>query len=104
VFLGSLYILNSKCPFLLQTIRCKKFIDELISFSIVSAKFGCNVLNSARTWSTCVTFESCRISMSSTYCNKFAGFSFHDGTLLHSQFNTQLLITVHNSSSLLTHV
>jgi hypothetical protein len=29
---------------------------------------------------------------------------FHDGTLLHSQFNTQLLITVHNSSRNLTHV
>jgi hypothetical protein len=29
---------------------------------------------------------------------------FHDGSLLHSQFNTQLLITVHNSSRILTHV
>jgi hypothetical protein len=29
---------------------------------------------------------------------------FHDGSLLHSQFNTQLLITVHNSSRFLTHV
>jgi hypothetical protein len=29
---------------------------------------------------------------------------FHDGTLLHSQFNTQLLITVHNSSRIRTHV
>jgi hypothetical protein len=27
---------------------------------------------------------------------------FHDGTLLHSQFNTQLLITVHNSSRIRT--
>jgi hypothetical protein len=29
---------------------------------------------------------------------------FHNGSLLHSQFNTQLLITVHNSSRNLTHV
>jgi hypothetical protein len=29
---------------------------------------------------------------------------FHDGSLLHSMFNTQLLITVHNSSIVLTHV
>jgi hypothetical protein len=29
---------------------------------------------------------------------------FHDGSLLHSKFNTQLLITVHNSSRILTHV
>jgi hypothetical protein len=28
----------------------------------------------------------------------------HDGTLLHSQFNTQLLITVHNSSRIRTQV
>jgi hypothetical protein len=28
---------------------------------------------------------------------------FHDGSLLHSQFNTQLLITVHNSSRILIH-
>jgi hypothetical protein len=29
---------------------------------------------------------------------------FHDGSLLHSQFNTQLLITVHNSSRIIPHV
>jgi predicted RNA methylase len=29
---------------------------------------------------------------------------FHDGSLLPSMFNTQLLITVHNSSRILTHV
>jgi hypothetical protein len=29
---------------------------------------------------------------------------FHNGSLLHSQFSTQLLITVHNSSRNLTHV
>jgi hypothetical protein len=29
--------------------------------------------------------------------------SIHDGTLLLSQFNAQLLITVHNSSTILTH-
>jgi hypothetical protein len=29
---------------------------------------------------------------------------FHDGSLLHSQLNTQPLITVHNSSRILTHV
>jgi ankyrin repeat protein len=29
---------------------------------------------------------------------------FHNGSLLHSKFNTQLLITVHNSSRILTHV
>jgi hypothetical protein len=29
---------------------------------------------------------------------------FHNGSLLHSEFNTQLLITVHNSSTILTHV
>jgi hypothetical protein len=29
---------------------------------------------------------------------------FHDGSLLHSMFNIQLLITVHNSSRNLTHV
>jgi hypothetical protein len=29
---------------------------------------------------------------------------FHNGSLLHSQLNTQLLITVHNSSGNLTHV
>jgi hypothetical protein len=28
---------------------------------------------------------------------------FHNGSLLHSKFNTQLLITVHNSSGILTH-
>jgi hypothetical protein len=28
---------------------------------------------------------------------------FHDGTLLHSKFNTQLLITISNSSRILTH-
>jgi hypothetical protein len=30
--------------------------------------------------------------------------SIHDGTLLHSKFNTQLLIAVHNSSRILTQV
>jgi hypothetical protein len=35
------------------------------------------------------------------YCNKFAG-SIHNGTLLHWKLNTQLLITVHNSSRILT--
>jgi hypothetical protein len=29
---------------------------------------------------------------------------FHNGSLLHSKFNTQLLITVHNSPRILTHV
>jgi hypothetical protein len=29
---------------------------------------------------------------------------FHNGSLLHSKFNTQLLITVHNSSRILTHI
>jgi hypothetical protein len=29
---------------------------------------------------------------------------FHNGTLLHSKFNTQLLITISNSSRILTHV
>jgi hypothetical protein len=29
---------------------------------------------------------------------------FHNGSLLHSKFNTQLLITVHNSSRILTQV
>jgi hypothetical protein len=29
---------------------------------------------------------------------------FHNGSLLHSKFNTQPLITVHNSSRILTHV
>jgi hypothetical protein len=29
---------------------------------------------------------------------------FHDGTLLHSKFNTQLLIAVHNSSRIRTQV
>jgi hypothetical protein len=29
---------------------------------------------------------------------------FHSGSLLHSKFNTQLLITVHNSSRILTQV
>jgi hypothetical protein len=29
---------------------------------------------------------------------------FHNGSLLHSEFNTQLLIVVHNSSRILTHV
>jgi hypothetical protein len=28
---------------------------------------------------------------------------FHNGSILHSQFNTQLLITVHNSSRILIH-
>jgi hypothetical protein len=29
---------------------------------------------------------------------------FHDGSLLHSKFNTQLLIKISNSSRILTHV
>jgi hypothetical protein len=29
---------------------------------------------------------------------------FHDGSLLHSMFNTQLLITINNSSRIITHV
>jgi hypothetical protein len=29
---------------------------------------------------------------------------FHDGSLLHSMFNTQLLITINNSSTILTQV
>jgi hypothetical protein len=37
------------------------------------------------------------------YCNKFAG-SIHNWSLLHWKLNTQLLITVHNSSRILTHV
>jgi hypothetical protein len=37
------------------------------------------------------------------YCNKFAG-SIHNGSLLQWKLNTQLLITVHNSSRILTHV
>jgi hypothetical protein len=37
------------------------------------------------------------------YCNKFAG-SIQNGSLLHLKLNTQLLITVHNSSRNLTHV
>jgi hypothetical protein len=37
------------------------------------------------------------------YCNKFAG-SIHNGSLLHSRLNTQLLITISNSSRILTHV
>jgi hypothetical protein len=37
------------------------------------------------------------------YCNKFAG-SIHNGSLLHSRLNTQLLITINNSSRILTHV
>jgi hypothetical protein len=38
------------------------------------------------------------------YCNKLAGFYIQDGSLLHSQFNTLQLITVHNSSRPLTQV
>jgi hypothetical protein len=38
------------------------------------------------------------------YCNKFAGFYIHDGSLLHSEFNIQLLITVHSFSIVLTQV
>jgi hypothetical protein len=34
----------------------------------------------------------------------YSGFSIHDGGLLHWKFNTQLLITVHNSSGILTQV
>jgi hypothetical protein len=34
----------------------------------------------------------------------YSGSSIHDGSLLHSQFNTQLLITVHSFSRFLTHV
>jgi hypothetical protein len=37
------------------------------------------------------------------YCNEFAG-SIHDGSLLHSKFNTQLLITVSNFFRILAHV
>jgi hypothetical protein len=32
----------------------------------------------------------------------YSGSSIHDGSLLHSKFNTHLLITVHNSSRILT--
>jgi hypothetical protein len=34
----------------------------------------------------------------------YSGFSIDDGTLLHSKFNTQLLITVSNFSRIRTHV
>jgi hypothetical protein len=38
-----------------------------------------------------------------SYCN-VAGVLFHDGSLLHSKFNTRPLITISNSSRILTHV
>jgi hypothetical protein len=33
----------------------------------------------------------------------YSGFSIHDGTLLHSKLNTQPLITISSSSTILTH-
>jgi hypothetical protein len=48
------------------------------------------------------------ISIPSAYCQNNIVISlqvlFHDGSLLHSMFNTQLLITINNSSRILTHV
>jgi hypothetical protein len=43
------------------------------------------------------------ISCTTLYCNVLVG-SIHNGNLLHSEFSTQLLITVSNSSRILTHV
>jgi hypothetical protein len=67
VVVSFLYLLNSNIPFILQMVMSRTFIDELISFSMVSVKLVCNLLNSFRTWSVCVVYVSYKISMSSTY-------------------------------------
>jgi hypothetical protein len=51
----------------------------------------------------CFPFNANKHFLIITYCNEFAG-SIHDGTLLPSKFNTQLLITVHSLSIVLTQV
>jgi hypothetical protein len=60
----------------------------------------CQMFSSNNIFFWYVTWLFC---ISKTYCNKFAG-SIHNGSLLHLHLNTQLLITVHNASRILTHV
>jgi hypothetical protein len=52
---------------------------------------------SLATYLNCIPSVRTQGQIYSVYCSVLVG-SIHDGTLLHSKFNTQLLITVSNSS------